>query len=359
MERNSIKLVTKLISSYKSPSNIALVKYWGKKNTGTQLPANASISFTLSDLCATTTVEAMPCDEVLKEPSFMFQLNDLPKASFEPKIKAFLKRIWDNYSLLKTHRLFIRSSNNFPHGAGIASSAAGFSALALCMVDLQRQFSGTPLIDPKREASRISRLGSGSACRSMFGEPGVWGKTKHIEEACDEYAVPMAGMHESFKSWKDIVLIVDASEKSVSSTEGHQQLDNNIYAESRYLSAKKSMDLILDALKKHNLPSFIHTVESEALQLHAMMMVSPMHYILMEPNTLAIIQKIWTFRKETHLPLCFTLDAGANVHLLYDSREEDKIINFVENELLPLCSQKQYFCSNLGGNPIKLSTIEK
>jgi diphosphomevalonate decarboxylase len=90
-----------------------------------------------------------------------------------------------------------------------------------------------------------------------------------------------------------------------------------------------------------------------------MMMVSPMHYILMEPNTLAIIQKIWTFRKETHLPLCFTLDAGANVHLLYDSREEDKIINFVENELLPLCSQKQYFCSNLGGNPIKLSTIEK
>ena len=90
-----------------------------------------------------------------------------------------------------------------------------------------------------------------------------------------------------------------------------------------------------------------------------MMMVSPMHYILMEPNTLAIIQKIWRFREETHLPLCFTLDAGANVHLLYDGREEEKILNFVENELLPFCSQKRYFCSDLGGKPQKLSTIEK
>ena len=351
--------MTKLISSYQCPSNIALVKYWGKKAKGIQLPANASISFTLSDLHATTTVEAMPCDETLTEPAFMFQLNDLPQPSFEPKIKSFLKRIWENYTFLLNHRLFIKSSNNFPHGAGIASSAAGFGALSLCMVDLQNQFCGTALNNPSREASRISRLGSGSACRSMFAEPGVWGKTYKVDDSCDEYAVPMKELHDSFNTWKDIVLIVDANEKAVSSTEGHKQLENNVYAESRHESAKMSMDKMVDALKKHNLPAFIHTVESEALQLHAMMMVSPMHYLLMEPNTLAIIKKIWDFREKTMLPLCFTLDAGSNVHLLYDGKEEDKIKNFVENELLPYCSQNRYFCSDLGGKPQKLSTFEQ
>ena len=119
------------------------------------------------------------------------------------------------------------------------------------------------------------------------------------------------------------------------------------------------MDKMIDALTKHNLPAFIHTVESEALQLHAMMMASPMHYILIEPNTLKIIQKIWQFRAETFLPLCFTLDAGANVHLLYDGKEEEKIKNFVENDLLPYCHERTYFCSNLGGQPEKLEQSEQ
>lgn len=349
----------KIEVTYKSPSNIALVKYWGKKSKGTQLPANSSISFTLADLYTTTTVEAMPTEDKLREPEFMFHLGGLPKPGFEPKIRAFLKRIWDGYTFLHTHRLLISSSNNFPHGAGIASSAAGFSALALCMVDLQAQFCGQACGNPLKEASRISRLGSGSACRSMFSQPAVWGKTSKVADSDDEYAVPFTNTHEAFSTWKDIILIVDAEEKSVSSTDGHAQLDNNVYASARYEAAKNSMDKMIDALTKHNLPAFIHTVESEALQLHAMMMASPMHYILIEPNTLKIIQKIWQFRAETFLPLCFTLDAGANVHLLYDGKEEEKIKNFVENDLLPYCHERTYFCSNLGGQPEKLEQSEQ
>ncbi|MBL7813174.1 MAG: diphosphomevalonate decarboxylase [Bacteroidetes bacterium] len=340
-------------AAYRCPSNIALVKYWGKKEGGTQLPANPSISLTLGDLYADTSVEIVS-GNVSGKPAFDFLFQDQPKPSFTPKLDVFFRRIWDGYELVRNHRLLIRSTNNFPHGTGIASSAAGFGALALCIYDLQQQLY--PLPDsPHHEASRIARLGSGSACRSLFAAPAIWGEHEKIAGSSDEYAIPFSGeIAPELQILMDAVLIVDAGEKKVSSSEGHGLLQQNPYASARYGVAKDNLIKICNALETGSLHRFISIVESEALQLHAMMMVSNPYYILMRPGTLSIIENVWAFRENTGVPLMFTLDAGANVHLLFPKMYTSEVTNFIEGNLLLYCQNRQYLCSTTGVAPQKL-----
>ena len=202
----------------------------------------------------------------------------------------------------------------------------------------------------------MSRLGSGSACRSMYGLPAVWGQSKAVLHASDEYAVELQGeIHPNLTGWQDCVLIVDAGEKAVSSTAGHALLKNHPYAEARFAQASENLTSIVDVFYSGDVKRFIEIVESEALQLHAMMQTSIPYYLLMRPNTLALIEKIWQFRESTGLPVCFTLDAGANVHLLFDGKNKLDIMNFVNTTLLHYCDNKRYLCSDLGGQPQKLS----
>lgn len=345
-------------ATWTCPSNIALVKYWGKKEGGIQLPANPSISFTLSDLVAKTTIQ-LPHGNVSGKPAFSFLLDGKPQMSFHPKIEQFLQRIWNDFSVVRDFHLHIESSNNFPHGTGIASSAAGFGALALCICDLQEQVSGQKLDNFFQKASTIARLGSGSACRSVYDGPAVWGETEACVGSSDAYAVAFSGaLHESFQDFCDIVLIIDESEKKVSSTEGHSLLVNNPYALARYQVAAENLKRIADALTKGNMRSFISIVESEAMQLHAMMMASSPGYILMRPNTLAAIEAVWNFRESQSVPLMFTLDAGANVHLLFPKLYKEQIVNFIQSDLLPLCKNGLYLCSDIGKGPEKLIHAE-
>lgn len=341
-------------STWRCPSNIALVKYWGKKEGGIQLPANPSISLALSDLFAETTI-TLSHGNVSGLPSFSFALDGKPTAGFEPKIQSFLKRIWDELLVVREYHLQIESKNNFPHGTGIASSAAGFGALALCLCDLEQQIANKPMDDFLQTASKLARLGSGSACRSVYSGAAVWGETEAIPDSSDLYAVPFDGpISEELNGLMDAVLIVDDAEKSVSSTEGHSLLINNPYAKARYETASQNMLRISEALKKGNVRSFISIVESEALQLHAMMMASSPYYILMRPNTLAIIEKIWAFREKSGIPVMFTLDAGANVHLLYPKSYNEEVVNYIETALLPYCKNGQYLCTHTGKGPQKL-----
>jgi diphosphomevalonate decarboxylase len=139
----------------------------------------------------------------------------------------------------------------------------------------------------------------------------------------------------------------------VSSTQGHDLLKDHPYATSRYQQAQINLERLLEMMKEGDLEGFISLVESEALQLHAMMMSSEPYYLLIRPNTVAIIEKIWLKRKETQWPMAFTLDAGANVHLLYDKSYSQSVMNFIETELLPYCKNSLYLCSNIGGSPQK------
>ncbi|MCC7298129.1 MAG: diphosphomevalonate decarboxylase [Bacteroidia bacterium] len=342
-----------LKSTWRCPSNIALVKYWGKKEGGVQLPANPSISLTLSDLYAQTSITLVH-GNVSGQPAFSFLLDGQRKPGFEPKILAFLQRIWNDLQVVREYHLHIESVNNFPHGTGIASSAAGFGALALCICDLEEQITGVKFENLQQKASELARLGSGSACRSLFSGAAVWGETPVVQGASDLYAVPFdKPIAEPLNDLMDAVLIVDDEEKQVSSTQGHALLKGNVYAPARYAAAQENMQRISDALNKGSIRSFIAIVESEALQLHAMMMASSQYYILMRPNTLAIIEKIWKFRENTGLPVMFTLDAGANVHLLFPKMYNAEVVNFIETDLLAYCKNRQYLCSSTGNGPEK------
>ena len=314
------------------PSNIALIKYWGKYER--QIPANPSISYTLNN-CKTNTSMEFVADEKFSVQTF---LSGNEEKKFAEKIEKYFRNIEEFLPWILKGKYVIKTENTFPHSSGIASSASGFGAIAKCLMELDQQFSGLQDCDFKvRKASFLARLGSGSACRSLYDGLVVWGATKEVEDSSDLYALqyPNDQIHEIFKHFNDWVLLIHEGEKSVSSTVGHSLMNTNPYAERRFQEAHENFAVLKEILKTGDMQNFIKLVEHEALTLHAMMMMSEPAFILMKTGTLAVINKIWDYRKETGLPLFFTLDAGANVHLLFPAeKDEDQIKEFIVKELL-------------------------
>jgi diphosphomevalonate decarboxylase len=341
-------------TAWRAPSNIALVKYWGKY--GIQLPKNASISFTLNNAFTETSVKyvAKTTDDKQLDINFFFEGQENPK--FADKIQKFLESIIPHFPFLPYFSLEINSSNSFPHSTGIASSASSMAALALCLTDIENALDGG--LRPHEffeKASMIARLGSGSACRSLFPYLSVWGKHTTIPFSSNEHGIPFHDtVHPVFKTFKDAILIVSSDEKSVSSRAGHALMDGNPFAESRYQQAETHLSDLITYLKEGNLEKFGEIVENEALTLHALMMCSTPSYMLMLPNTLKIIDLIKTYRTEKGVPLYFTLDAGPNVHLLYDEENAGKVETFIQQELLEYCEQGKVIYDQVGKGPVKL-----
>ena len=334
--------------AWKAPSNIALVKYWGKQLN--QIPANPSISFTL-DACATTTSLSFTKLKQ-KESSFSFDLffEGKPKEDFKPKIITFFERIEKYIPFLKQYHFSIATSNTFPHSSGIASSASGMAALALCLVAIEKQINPeSDAVYLKKKASFLARLGSGSASRSIEGDLIQWGAYKAIAESSDLFAIKYPfKVHEVFKNYHDTILLVHKGQKTVSSTVGHDLMHNHPFAEQRFKQAHHNLDKLKHVFKEGHLDDFIKIVESEALTLHAMMMTSLPYFILMKPNTMEIINRIWEFRKKSKTHVCFTLDAGANVHVLYPESEKKKVFQFIKDELVAFCENGHYICDRIG-----------
>lgn len=331
---------------WSAPSNIALVKYWGKKEH--QIPANPSISFTLNH-CKTMTELSVKRKENQDAFSFDLLFEGQPKEDFKPKIQKFLERIAVYCPFLKEYHLTINTQNTFPHSSGIASSASGMAALAMNFMSLEKTIN--PSLTEEyfyQKASFLARLGSGSACRSVKGEVVIWGNHQETIASSDLYGVEFASIHDNFKNYQDTILLVDKGEKQVSSTVGHDLMHDHPYATKRFEQAHENLSKMKAILSSGDLDKFIEVVESEALTLHAMMMTSMPYFILMKPNTLEIINRIWKFRKETKIPVCFTLDAGANVHLLYPENTTQKVLEFIKNELVAYCQNGQYICDQIG-----------
>ncbi len=327
--------------SWTAPSNIALVKYWGKKEH--QIPENPSISFTLGHCKTTTTVSF---SKIVETDAFSFEvfLDGVLKEGFKPKIATFFERIHAYLPFLKQFHFKIETSNTFPHSSGIASSASGMSALALCLMRieqaLQPDMNATYFT---RKASFLARLGSGSACRSIEGPLVVWGAHSAIDGSSNLFGVPYPyDVHDCFKKYQDTILLVDKGEKQVSSTVGHNLMHGHPFAQERFKQAHTHMSAMVSILKEGDLDRFIAIVESEALTLHAMMMTSMPYFILMKPNTLEIINHIWAYREATGSKLCFTLDAGANVHLLYPENEASTVLEFIDTTLAGYCQNGHY-----------------
>lgn len=314
------------------PSNIALIKYWGKYKD--QIPANPSISFTLNH-CKTNTEMEFLANEPFSVQTFLAGNEEV---KFAEKIEKYFKNIEQYLPWILKGKYIIRTENTFPHSSGIASSASGFGAIAKCLMKLDEIFSGKNSDEESlTKASFLARLGSGSACRSLYNGLVVWGESDEVEGSSDLFAVqyPNSEIHDIFKDFNDWVLLIHEGVKSVSSTVGHGLMNTNPYAERRFQEARENFVPMKQILKSGDMQSFIKLVEHEALTLHAMMMMSDPAFVLMKTGTLEVINKIWDFRRETNLPLFFTLDAGANVHLLFpNDGSEEKIKTFIEAELL-------------------------
>jgi diphosphomevalonate decarboxylase len=333
--------------TWSSPSNIALVKYWGKKKD--QIPENPSISFTL-DNCKTKTKLSFLKKESNNAFSFEVFLDNEKKNDFKPKIETFFKRVDMYLPFIKDYHFKIETYNTFPHSSGIASSASGMSALALCLMSIEKELSeNISEEDFIQKSSFLARLGSGSACRSIEGDLVVWGKHEEIEGSSDLFGLKYPyRVHDNFKNYHDTILLVDKGEKQVSSTVGHNLMPGHAFAQERFKQANKNLSSVISILKEGDLDGFIALVESEALTLHAMMMTSQPYFILMKPNTLEIINKIWAFRKSSGSKVCFTLDAGANVHVLYPDSESNQVLHFIQNELVAFCQKGQYINDKIG-----------
>ena len=302
---------------WSAPSNIALVKYWGK--TGLQRPMNPNLSFTLEK--ARTWVELKWVPGQFDGKNFEFIFGDVPASEkFRSKLtKAFA--LWAEVEKLTFPGIpKLRTHNNFPHSAGIASSASSFAALASAFWETQVVIQNREWkTEDSIQASRLARLGSGSACRSLFGRLVSWGKcSDFFMNGSDDFATALdSNIPSTNLQWRDAVILVDQQPKKVSSSAGHELMDHHIFKVSRESQARNNFREIYQCLVEANWPRFIERVEEEALTLHALMMTSRPSVILTQPLSWELIQEIRNFRQSTGLNICFTLDAGPNIHVLY------------------------------------------
>ncbi len=341
---------------WRCPSNIALVKYWGKY--GNQLPRNPSVSFTLDSAATDTTLHYRArTEQETDENAVALYLDGELNAAFSKRTAAFFAKLYPIYPFLQQLAFRIETSNSFPHSAGIASSASGMGALACCLVSLEERLFGS-LADEQaywQKVSYLARLGSGSACRSVFAEAAVWGPISELPGSSLEYACPIGhSLHANFSGLHDDILLISSGEKSVSSSAGHELMDNSPYAAVRYQQAKRRCEEMLSVLRTGDLERFGILIESEALTLHALMMAAQPPYILLEPNTILAIRTVQQWRAETKQPLYFTLDAGPNLHLLYPETAAAAVRPFIREQLLPFTATGRYIADRLGAGPLQL-----
>jgi diphosphomevalonate decarboxylase len=316
---------------FSSPSNIAFVKYWGKH--GRQLPMNPSISMSLSNCVTTCEVDYFIDKKEKGIIEFKFEGDENEK--FRLRMQNYLDSISDIYPLSKKLSLKISTRNTFPHSAGIASSASAMGAFASCLAQIEKKLLHNDLNFEKR-ASELARLASGSACRSIYPGYVIWGKTK-MDIGSDDYACELKDVHPDFRQMCDSILIVSAKEKSVSSSHGHSLMNTHLYKEVREYQAHENMRTILSAIKNGDFETFGEILENEALTLHALMMTSYPSFILLEPDSLRIIELIKELRHKYQIPMYFTIDAGPNIHLIYPKASQREVLNLVAKELSPFC----------------------
>ena len=281
-----------------SHPNIAFIKYWGDRDASLHLPANGSISMNLDGLHTRTIVTF---DERLSEDHLKLN-GHAAKGPALQRVSAMLDRVrqMSGVSLFAQ----VSSANNFPIGTGIASSASAFAALALAA----SHAAGLRLSES--ELSRLARTGSGSACRSVPGGFVEWQAGNDDE---DSYAFSIAPPHH----WElvDCVAIISREHKQTGSREGHQSAGSSPLQAGRLADAPRRLDVCRGAICERDFETFAKIVEQDSNLMHAVMMTSSPALFYWKPATLAVMKAVGEWRKDG-LSVCYTIDAGPNVHVL-------------------------------------------
>jgi diphosphomevalonate decarboxylase len=310
-----------------SHPNIAFIKYWGNRDQELRLPSNGSISMNLDGLETRTCVEFSPdfsADQLTINSLPVYGSGLLRVAIFLDRVRALAGKTW-----------FARvsSENNFPTGAGIASSAAAFAALSLAAT----RAIGLEL--EEAALSQLARRGSGSACRSVPGGFVEWQSGNDDE---DSYAASIAAP----QHWAlvDHVAIVRAGHKPVGSTEGHALACTSPLQDARVADTPRRLDICRAAILQRDFQALTEIVELDSNLLHAVMMTSTPALFYWEPASIALMKSIPVWRQEG-IRAAYTLDAGPNVHII--SPREDSAA--VQDRLQAFPGVKSVLVAPVGG----------
>jgi diphosphomevalonate decarboxylase len=292
-----------------APSNIAFIKYWGKIDEKLRIPSNDSISMNLSGATTTTTVEFSP---LFAKDTIEFIGGEFHKKEID-RIVDHLDRI---RARAKTHnRARVVTKNSFPKGTGIASSASGFAALTVAGA------GAAGLALSEKERSVLARLGSGSACRSVPDGFVRWNRGTSSEQS---YAHSLFA--HTYWDVRDILIVVDQKEKTVSSAEGMKSVKTSPFWEFRQKEIEKRAQNIIKALEDKNFPVFGQIVEEDCLSMHAVMMTQSPSLYYWNTGTRMCLDNIKKWQRGG-LSVYFTIDAGPNVHCICEAKDERRVLD--------------------------------
>lgn len=293
-----------------APSNIAFIKYWGKKDEVLRLPENGSISMNVSNLLTTTTVEF---SRTFKEDLVM--RNGKKESIENNRTLKHIERIRKLAGI--TTKVKVITENNFPTSTGLSSSASGFAALTMAAS------AAAGLTLSEKELSILARQGSGSACRSIPDGFVEWldGNTSETSYATSLYAP-------DYWDIVDVVAIVSMEKKDVATSEGQKLATSSPFFALRQSQMKEKITTIKELMKKKDFPAFGELVEAEALELHAIMLTSTPSLIYWLPGTLRVMKAVKKWRNKG-LQVYFTINTGQDVHLICQKKDAKKVSELV------------------------------
>lgn len=302
-----------------APSNIALIKYMGKTSAQTNAPTNSSLSYTLDHLVSTVEIDfELGRDSwawQMIEGSEPFHMSDKGRAKFI----GFAQRLADQFGIPGIYK--IQSGNSFPAACGIASSASSFAALTLAMSEVRREVKGVAM--SAEELSRLSRLGSGSSCRSFFKPWSIW-----KGDGATLASVPYPKLEHD-------VVIVSGEEKQVSSSEAHQRVGSSLLFEGRVPRAERRLKELMLAFQSGEWGHAYQLVWEEFWDMHALFETSRPSFGYMNSKSIFVLnycREIWDQSKDGPL---VTMDAGPNVHLLWrpdQTASRSKFMDFLRSQ---------------------------
>lgn len=293
-----------------APSNIALIKYMGKTEAAVNTPTNVSLSYTLDHL--RTTVRITPQSSfrgTVGGKDIWAPLEKSDQVSFSLSEQG-QQRFLRHFEMLKqkwgvTQGFLVESANNFPSDCGLASSASSFAALTLAAAQAFQKINPQPWGENLRTLSSLSRQGSGSSCRSLYSPWALWQ---------NEFAEPLVFPYEKLLHQ---AIIVESSKKEVSSSEAHKLVSQSSLFPGRVARAEKRFEQLKHSLQSQDWRQSFEIVWAEFWDMHALFATSRPPFMYMTAGSVKVLEetlRFWT--KNGDGPLV-TMDAGANVHLLW------------------------------------------
>lgn len=291
-----------------APANIAFIKYWGKADERLRLPLNDSLSMNMSGAFTQTTVEFSEHytqDEV-----------SILDAIFSPEEAA---RVSAGLDVIRKRANFpfrakVVTKNTFPKGTGSAASASGFAAL------MTAGFAAVNASLSEKELTTFARLGSGSACRSIPDGFVVWEKGTTHESS---YAYSL--YDEAYWDIRDILVIVDKKMKKVPTSDGMKTIETSPLLAGRLAAVPGRLQRAKSALSRKDFSALGTVIEEDCLDMHAVMQsqVPPLSY--WNETTVHLMERVGKWRRDG-IPVYFTIDAGPNVHLICQGKDEENVI---------------------------------